>query len=160
MDTFVIGRNKAKDLVVFAPMLFLLIGGIYLLVEGRSGTFYLALAGALIPLVACSYFTVQWLGKTPIIRFSAEGIFTKSLGRTIAWEKIAYVKVTTDGDITDSDGSRNRTQTKHLVIFEITEIKDGQNYGFERKQNIRDANIDEEALANVARQFFDANKLA
>lgn len=140
MKELVIGRNKAKDTLIFAPMLFITIGGIYLLSEGRSTNFYLALMCTLIGSLVCAYFIVAWIKNAPVIRLSDDGVYLEKLKRNIPWKSIAFMKVVEKSDEEHED--RNTTPRKHLVVFEITETKPEGNFGVEHWQSILYADIE------------------
>lgn len=155
MKELVIGRNKAKDLIVFAPMLFICTGGIYLLMEGRAATLYLALACTLIGFFTCMYFVVAWIRNTPVIKLTDEGVYLKKINRNIPWEKIAYIEVVERED-QEYEGRSGRQ--KHFMVFEITEIKPEGNFGIEHWQSILYANSGDE-ISVKAKECFEYYKL-
>jgi len=153
MEEFKIERNRATDLVIFAPMLFMSVGGVYLLIEGRSSTFYIALLCVIFCPIACLYFIGVWINNKPVVKLSQEGVFLNSLKRTIKWESISYLKIIEGNEQEDEQGRSRPSRKRHLVLFEITEIKPNGNFGFERKQSLLYTNADSE-VATVINSYF------
>lgn len=154
MKPFKVRKNKLMNTVIGAPILFMLIGGLILLVDGRSDQFYLALLLTVVPSGVLTVIIYQRIRDKPLLIFDTEGIFFAHLNRKINWINIAYLQLEEeDLTIKDAPGSGLNGIKHYFVVFEITERKEGEMYGFEQKLNISTTNLGPEKLLDIAFQY-------
>jgi hypothetical protein len=156
MEKQVVWRNRSRDLFILVPMLFMCVGGIYLLIDGRNDQFYLGLTMAIVPGLVIGYLLYKLIANKPYIIFSADGIYLKTIHRTIPWKNIDSVYI----EEYENDVSEKRQPTKYyFVVFEITERNKESSAGYERKLNADYTNKSSDEIYSIANKFLKKYKI-
>ena len=143
------------DWIVLFPMLFMAVGGIYLLLEGSDDQFALALLMAIACPVVAGIFMIRIIRNKPVIVLSEQGIYLKSVARTIAWSNVGNLSIEEE-DIMykESPGAGLDAIKKHLIVFEITDRREDGEYGFDRRECTNYTNHTADDILEKARTYW------
>lgn len=147
------------DLIIGLPMLFMLIGGIYLQLEGRHSQFYMGLLMTLIPSIVLAYILYRRVKNKPSVVLNDKGIYLQTADKFISWENIGDIKLEEeDLTIKEAGGSGTSGIKQYVVIFEITDRKVDGNYGFDRKMCANYTNYSADDLLDACREYWNYYK--
>lgn len=159
MQEKIINRNKLMDVIIGAPMLFMFIGSIYLLIEGRHSGFYIGLLMAIVSPIVLANIIYKWIKNKPFVVLNEKGIYLQTIDRVIEWNNVSNIKLEEeDLTIKDAGGSGTSGIKTYLVVFEITERKTDGNYGFDRKLCTNFTNYSADDLLDECKKYWSYYK--